>query len=181
MHKVLVIVGSLREGSLNAKLAGVLEKLAEGRLEFEYADLTDLPLYNDDLWSDVPEAVTRLKASVEAADGVLFVTPEYNRTFPGLIANVIHWASRPYGKNSWGGKPVAITGTSPGVIGTAAAQALLRSVLVSVGTVLMGQPELYFAFKDGLVDDDLNVTNEETEKFLANWIGSFADWIEKHG
>ena len=112
MHKVLVIVGSLREGSLNAKLAGVLEKLAEGRLEFEYADLTDLPLYNDDLWSDVPEAVTRLKASVEAADGVLFVTPEYNRTFPGLIANVIHWASRPYGKNSWGGKPVAITGTS---------------------------------------------------------------------
>lgn len=181
MHKVFVIVGSLREGSLNAKLAGVLEKLASDRLEFEYADLSDLPFYNDDLWSDVPEAVTRLKAGIDGADGVLIVTPEYNRTFPGLVGNAIHWASRPYGQNSWAGKPVAITGTSPGVIGTAAAQAHLRSVIASVGTVLMAQPELYLAFKDGLVDDDLNVTNEDSRTFLANWIGAFADWIEKHG
>ena len=113
MHKVLVIVGSLRSGSLNRKLAGALEKLASDRLEFTYADLSDLPLYNDELWSDTPAVVSKLKADIEAADGVLFVTPEYNRTYSAVIGNAIHWGSRPYGKNSWAGKPAAITGTSP--------------------------------------------------------------------
>lgn len=180
MHKVTVIVGSLREGSLNGRLARALEKLAEGRLQFHYADLGSLPLYNDELWSNPPEAVTRLKADIEAADGVLFVTPEYNRTYTAVIGNAIHWGSRPYGKNSWTGKPAAITGASPGVIGTAAAQSLLRSVAVHVDMPVMGQPELYFHFKEGLIDDNFEITNEDTKAFLTGWINAFADWIEKN-
>ena len=180
MHKVLVLVGSLRSNSLNRKLAGALEKLAADRLEFQYADIGELPLYNDELWTDPPAAVTKLKADIEAADAVLFVTPEYNRTYSAVLGNALHWGSRPYGKNSWAGKPAAITGTSPGAIGTAAAQALLRSVVLHLDSTVMGQPELYLQFKEGLIDEDLNVTNDGSKKFLGDWIGAFADWIEKH-
>tara|TARA_B100001105_G_C22302224_1_gene404360 strand:- start:377 stop:922 length:546 start_codon:yes stop_codon:yes gene_type:complete len=180
MHKVLVLVGSLRSGSINRKLAGALEKLSADRLEFTYANLGDLPLYNDELWNDPPAAVTKLKADIEAADGVLFVTPEYNRTYSSIIANALHWGSRPYGKNSWSNKPAAITGASPGAIGTAAAQALLRSVVLHLDPVVMGQPELYLQMKEGLIADDHTITNEDTRKFVGDWINKFADWIDRH-
>ena len=105
--------------------------------------LGDLPHYNQDLWDDPPAAVTRLKREVEAADAVIFVTPEYNRAPPGLVKDVVDWASRPYGKNSWAGKPAAVIGATTGKIGTAVAQSQLRSTLLVLDLAVMGQPEAY--------------------------------------
>ena len=116
MHTVAVIVGSLRRESINLRFAKALAKLAEPTLAFRLVELGDVPLYNEDLWAHPPEGVTRLKRELEAADAVLFVTPEYNRGVPALVKNVIDWGSRPYGKNSWASKPGAIVGTSPGLI-----------------------------------------------------------------
>ncbi|MBC7284267.1 NADPH-dependent FMN reductase [Hoeflea sp.] len=181
MTKIAVLIGSLRKDSLNRKLAVALEKLADGRMDFSYADLADLPHYNDELWENIPDSVMALKQTIEAADGVLIVIPEYNRTYPGVIKDAIDWGTRPWGKNSWAGKPVAITGTSPGVIGTAVAQNHLRATMVTVGTAVMGQPELYYAYKPEHFDADGAVTDDSTKSFLDAWITSFADWIAKTG
>ncbi|MBW3096071.1 NADPH-dependent FMN reductase [Pseudohoeflea coraliihabitans] len=177
MHKILVLVGSLRAGSYNRKLAGALEKIAGDKMSFTFADLGALPHYDNDLWEQPPETVTRFKSQIEAADGILVVTPEYNRTYSPIIGNAIAWGSRPPRESAWTKKPAAIAGTSPGAIGTAAAQALLRSVLVHVDLKVMGQPELYLQFKQGLIDDDLQVTNEGTREFLASWINAFDAFI----
>jgi len=181
MTKIAVLVGSLRKESINRKLAGALEKLAAGRMQFVYADLTNLPHYNEDLWDKVPDSVTQLKATLEGADAVLIVTPEYSRTYPGVIKDAIDWATRPWGKNSWAGKPLAITGTSPGAIGTAIAQQHLRTTMVAVGTAVMGQPELYYAYKPDHFGPDGDVTDEATKAYLEGWIDSFANWIAKTG
>lgn len=181
MTKIAVLVGSVRKGSINRKFAVALEKLAAGRLEFVYADMASLPHYNEDLWDNVPESVTQLKQTLESADAVLMVIPEYNRTYPGVIKDAIDWASRPWGKSSWPGKPVAITGTSPGAIGTAIAQHHLRTAMVAVGTAVMGQPELYYAYNPEHFSADGEVIDEGTKAYLESWIGSFADWIAKTG
>ncbi|MCY0147964.1 NAD(P)H-dependent oxidoreductase [Hoeflea sp. G2-23] len=181
MSEIAVLVGSLRHDSINRKFAEALERLAGDRMKFTYADLASLPHYNEDLWANVPESVTRLKAVVDGADAVLMVTPEYNRTFPGVLKDAIDWGSRPWGKSSWGGKPVAITGTSPGVIGTAIAQHHLRTSMVAVGTAVMGQPELYYAYKAEHFDADGQITDKATKDYLETWIASFADWIAKTG
>jgi chromate reductase len=146
LKTVLVLVGSLRRESLNRKFAESVGRLAAGRLDFRFAEIRDLPLYNEDLWHDPPAAVLRMKRAVEAADGVLFVTPEYNRSFSPAIKNVVDWGTRPWGQNSWEAKPAAIIGTSPGAIGTAVAQNALKGLLTVVDTVLMGQPEVYFTY-----------------------------------
>ncbi|MBU4527183.1 MAG: NAD(P)H-dependent oxidoreductase [Hoeflea sp.] len=181
MTRIAVLVGSLRKDSINRKLAGALEKLAAGRMEFVYADLSELPHYNDDIWENIPDSVTALKATVEAADAVLMVVPEYNRTYPGVIKDAIDWGTRPWGKNSWTGKPAAITGTSPGAIGSAIAQHHLRTTMVTVGTAVMGQPELYYAFKPEHFDANGAVTDDSTRDFLQAWVNSFADWIARTG
>ena len=181
MTKIAVLVGSLRKESINRKFAGALEKLAAGRMDFVYADLASLPHYNDDLWENAPDSVTQLKAVIESADAVLIVTPEYSRTYPGVIKDAIDWAARPWGKNSWAGKPLAITGTSPGAIGTAIAQHHLRTTMVAAGTIVMGQPELYYSYKPEHFGADGEVIDEATKTYLESWIGSFAGWIEKTG
>lgn len=177
MKNVAVIVGSLRRDSINLRLAKALAKLGESTLALRIVDLAEVPLYNDDLWPDATEGVLRLKREVEAADAVLFVTPEYNRSVPAVTKNAIDWGTRPPGKNSWAGKPGAVVGTSPGAVGTAVAQAHLRSVLVSCGMVLMGQPEIYLQTKPGLIADDFTVTDEKTRAFLARFIAEFAAHI----
>jgi chromate reductase len=179
MHSVAVIVGSLRRGSINKKLAHALAKLASGRLEFRFVEIGDLPLYNEDLWGDPPTSVLRFKQQVEAADAVLFVTPEYNRGTTGALKNAIDWGSRPWGKSSWPGKPLAIAGASIGAIGTAVAQSHVRQSMLSVGTVLMGLPELYLTYKDGLIDDNFDVTDESSRKVLAKYVDAFVAWIER--
>ena len=177
MKKIVVLVGSNRKGSVNLKFARSLEKLASGKLEFDYADLAALPMYNDDDLADPPASVRALKAKVVDADGVLFVTPEYNRSIPALLKNAVDWVSRPYGDNDWAGKPAAIVGTSPGVIGTATAQMHLRTIMISLGATLMGQPEVFLQFKEGLFDEQDTVTDADTEKFLVGFVNRFVGWV----
>lgn len=166
MKSVAVIVGSLRRDSINRKFADSVGKLAADRLRFDFVEIGDLPLYNDDLWENPPKSVLRLKREIAAADGLLFVTPEYNRSFSPAIKNAIDWGSRPRGQNSWEAKPAAIMGASPGAIGAAVAQNQLKSVLTVCDMVLMGQPEIYFSYKPELFDEANNVRSEDVKKFL---------------
>ncbi len=181
MKTVAVIVGSLRKESSNLKLARALEKLAADKLRFRYINIGDLPLFNQDLESDFPALAAAMKTEIESCDAVLFVTPEYNRSIPGVLKNAIDWGSRPYGASVWSGKPTAIAGTSPGAIGTGIAQAHLRSITSGfLDMPTMGQPELYLTFKDGMIDAQGHVSDERTEKFLQSYVDRFAGWIETH-
>src|SRR5687767_8978456 len=137
-RKVAVIVGSLRKDSINRQLALAVAKLAPSRFTFEHLRIDDLPLYNQDNDGKPPEQAVRIKREVEAADAVLFVTPEYNRSIPGVLKNAIDTASRPYGKNSFAGKPGGVIGASVGAIGTALAQQHLRNVLAYLDVALLG-------------------------------------------
>ncbi|MCO6049577.1 NAD(P)H-dependent oxidoreductase [Mesorhizobium sp. RP14(2022)] len=179
MKTVAVLVGSLRRESINRKFAESLGKLAADRLDFKLIEIGDLPLYNDDLWANPPQSVLRMKSEVEAADAVLFVTPEYNRYFTPALKNAIDWGTRPWGKNSWAAKPAALTGATPGATGTAAGQNSLKGLLNVVDTVLMGQPEVYFTYKPELFDADNNVVDPSTRDFLNGWVDRFAKWIER--
>jgi chromate reductase len=181
MKTVAVLVGSLRRDSINRKFAESLAKLAAGRLDFRFVEIGDLPLYNEDLWGDPPQSVLRMKREVEAADAVLFVTPEYNRYFSPAIKNAIDWGTRPWGKNSWAGKPAAVVGATPGATGTAAGQNSLKALLSVVDTVLMGQPEVYFTYKPELFDEQNNISDESTKAFLSGWVDRFAAWIARTG
>src|SRR5262245_51091327 len=172
-HKIAVIVGSNRRGSLNARLAQALAVLGADKLSFGVVRIDDLPLYNPDLEAELPASVRRFKSEIEAADGILVVTPEHNRSLPAVLKNAIDWGARPYGKNSWAGKVAAITGTSPGAIGTALAQQHLRQVLGILGVLVMGG-EAYVAFGPGLIDDSGKVADESTQKFLKNYVDQFA-------
>lgn len=180
MFKVAVIIGSLRKDSYNRKLTLALDKLNHPMLELLPMKIDDVPLFNQDHENDLPAPVIRMKNDIVSADAILFVTPEYNRSIPGVLKNVIDWGARPYGKNSWVGKPTAIIGISPGNIGTAIAQSHLRSIMVTLDTILLGQPEVYLVYKDGLIDDAFNITVESTKKFLQGFLDRFTKWIEKH-
>ena len=181
MKTVAVLVGSLAHNSINRQLARSLERLAGGRLHFDYIDLGALPHYNNDLWENPPAVVLDLKARVEAADAVLIVMPEINRSYPAIIKNALDWASRPYGDNSWTGKPLSLIGTSPGPIGSAAGQNQLRATLPLYGFVVMGQPEVYLQFKPGLIDEHHEITVDLTRDFLAGYVDKFVAWIDAHG
>lgn len=179
MKTVFTLVGSLRRDSINRRFAGALEKLSAHHFHFDYADIGALPHYDDDLWATPPEAVTRFKEKLKAADAVLFVTPEYFRAPPGLLLNALAWGGRPYGENAWEGKPAAVVGTSPGGIGSAVAQSHLRSILPGLELTLLGQPEVYFQTKPGLIDDNLEVTDEQTRAFLSGWADRFAAHVDR--
>lgn len=181
MSRIAVIVGSLRKDSINLKLARALEKLAAGKMEFVFVPIADLPLFNQDLESSVPASVSAFKKSIDSSDGVLFVTPEYNRSIPGGLKNAIDWGSRPYGHSSWSGKPAAIAGTSPGAIGTAVAQNQLRAITSGfLDMPTMGQPEMYFGWKDGVIADDGSISDEKTKAFLQSYVDKFAGWVATH-
>ena len=180
MFKVAVIVGSLRRESINRRFAQALARLAEGALSFEFVELADVPMYNEDLWQNPPPAVTRLKQSIETADAVLFVTPEYNRSIPALVKNIIDWGSRPRGQSSWAGKPAGIVGTSGGAIGTAVAQSHLRHVVTVCDMKLLPSPEVYLVNKPGLITDSFEVSDESSRAFLAGYVTKFAAWITQH-
>lgn len=181
MFKVAVIIGSLRKESINKKLFHALNKLSHPDLEFEILNLDAIPVFNQDNENNLPTAVADLKNAVSQADGVLFATPEYNRSIPGVLKNIIDWGTRPYGKNVWRNKPTAIIGTSEGSIGTAVAQSHLRSVMIAVGAILMSMPEVYLVYKQGLIDEDSNITDEKSKKFLQSFLDNFTLWVRKHG
>ena len=178
MTKLAVFVGSLREGSSNKMLARVLEASAPEGIEFEYIDIS-LPLYNEDIEAaGMPEDVQNAKKVVEAADGVLFVTPEYNRSVPGVLKNAIDWISRPYGQSSFAGKPVGIIGSSIGPVGTAVAQADLRHIMLFQGAKVLGQPELYVANAHEVFDKDGKVLSERWQKNFNQYIEALVAWTK---
>jgi chromate reductase len=175
---VALIVGSNRRQSLNRKLALALAKLGVDQFDFVPVQIDDLPMYNQDLESATPASVLRFKGEVRGADALLVVTPEHNRSLPAVLKNAIDWGSKPTSENVWKGKPAAITGTSPGAIGTAVGQQHLRQILGDIGCMVMGG-EAYISFKPGLVDDDGIITQEATRVFLKAYLGQFAALLGK--
>jgi chromate reductase, NAD(P)H dehydrogenase (quinone) len=178
--KVGYIVGSLSKNSINRKLGKALERLAPAGVELIEIPIKDLPLYNQDFDADYPAEGRALKDALDDVDAVLFITPEYNRSIPGGLKNAIDWASRPWGTNSFSGKPSAVIGASIGAIGTAVAQQQLKAILAFSDSPQMGQPEGYVHFTEGLVTDDGEVTNETTAEFLAGWLRAFQAHVEKN-
>ena len=178
-HTVAVLVGSLRKESYNRRFALALSRLLPADFRFEFVDIGVLPLYNQDLDSQFPAAAVHFKQQIEAADALLFVTPEYNRSVPGVLKNALDWGSRPWGKNSWVGKPAAVAGTSPGAIGTALAQQHLRNILAYLDVPTLGQPEAFIQAKDGLFDEAGNI-GADSQKFLQGWVDKYVVWVKKH-
>ena len=178
LPQIAVIVGSNRRKSINRKLAKTLVKLGAGIFDAKFVRIDDLPLYNQDHEGNLAPEVVRYKDEIAKADGVLFVTPEHNRSIPTVLKNAIDWGARPFGTSVWPGKPGFITGTSPGAIGTALVQANLRTVMLGLGMTLLGG-ESYVQFKPGLFDDEGNVSDETTQKFLQGFVDRFANLVTK--
>jgi len=177
--QIAVIVGSLRRDSFNRKLATAIVKLAPSDFSFTQLRIGDLPPYNQDDDANQSAPVKRLKAEITAAQGLLFVTPEYNRSIPGVLKNAIDHASRPYGQSAFAGKPAGVLGASVGAIGTALAQQHLRNILAYLDVPTLGQPEAFVQAKEGLFDDAGNIS-DDSKKFLQTWIDSYVAWVKKH-
>ena len=179
-YNIAVVVGSLRKESLNGKLATALMRMAPKDFSFAISRIDDLPLYNQDDDANQAASVKRLKSEIQAAQGVLFFTPEYNRGIPGVLKNAIDNASRPYGHSAWAGKPAGVIGISVGAIGTAMAQQHLRNVLAYLDVPTLGQPEAFVQAKEGLFDADGNIGIESTRKFLEGWMEKYERWVRIH-
>jgi len=177
--KIAVVIGSLRKDSLNRKLALALAHLAPSDVTFEHVQIDDLPLYDQDQDGNQAASVKRLKTSIASAQGVLFVTPEYNRSIPGVLKNALDNASRPYGQSAWAGKPAGVIGVSIGPISTAVAQQHLRTILAYLDMPTMGQPEAFIQNKDGLFDDKGHV-GAQSKEFLQGWVEKFVSWVKLH-
>jgi len=178
-YTIAVIVGSLRKDSLNQKLADALAKLAPPEFSFRTVRIDDLPLYNQDDDGKPAAAVTRLRKDVAEADGLLFMTPEYNRSIPGVLKNAIDHASRPWGQSVWGGKPAGVLGVSVGAIGTALAQQHLRNILAYLDVPVLGQPEVFLQAKEGLFDTAGNI-GPDSRAFLQGWMDRYVAWVKRH-
>jgi chromate reductase, NAD(P)H dehydrogenase (quinone) len=175
--KIAILVGSIRAGSINKQLARAIVRLAPAQWSYEYIDIHDLPLYNQDEEGTPSPQASRLKERIAAADGLLFVTPEYNRSIPGVLKNAIDIASRPYGKNSFAGKPAGVIGASIGAIGTALSQAHLRNVLAYLDVPTLAQPEAYLHWREGLADQSGAITDEKVAGFIQKWVDTWRDFV----
>lgn len=176
-YQIAVIVGSLRQDSYNRKLAQAMMHLGPDDFAFRFAEIGDLPLYNQDDDAHQAESVKRFKEEIASAQGLLVVTPEYNRSIPGVLKNALDHASRPYGDSVWVGKPAGIAGASPGALGTALAQEHLRNILSHLGVPTLCLPELYVHVTEDLFDAQGKVAHEKTAAHLAKWMTEFANWI----
>lgn len=174
---IAVLVGSLRKGSINRQLAHALEKIVGERATFRYIRIDDLPLYNQDFDGNYPAVCEARKREIRGADGVLFVTPEYNRSVPGVLKNAIDVCSRPYGTNAFAGKPGAVIGTSAGAMSTALAQQHLRNICVFLDVPMLQQPEAFVRYKEGLFAEDGSVTDDSVGKFLAGFVDKYLGWV----
>ena len=177
--RIAVVIGSLRKDSINRKLATALAALGPQDFSFEHLRIDDLPLYNQDDDKNPSESVKRLKSEISASQGVIFVTPEYNRSIPGVLKNAIDHASRPYGQSAWAGKPAGVIGCSGGAIGTAMAQQHLRNICAYLDMPTLQQPEAFIQFKEGLVDDKGHVTVDATREFLKKWMDAYVAWVKR--
>lgn len=178
--KIGVFVGSLRKESFSRKIAETLVDLAPGNLEMEIVDLSRLDMYNQDLDDEgnPPESWVRFRGIVQAFDGVLFVTPEYNRSVPAVLKNALDVGSRPYGKSVWDKKPGAVVSVSPGALGAFGANHHLRQSLVFLNIPAMQQPEAYIGSAASLFDTDGKLINEGTRSFLKKFIDAYTEWAE---
>lgn len=178
-YKVGYLIGSLASASINRTLATALIRLAPAELEFTEIPIRDLPLYSSDYDTDFPPAGRELKAAIEASDGILFVSPEYNRSIPGALKNAIDWASRPWGTNSFARKPTGIIGASPGGIGTAVMQSSMRSVLSFLDAPQLNSPEAYIQFSPDVFTTDGEITNDGTRTFLRHYMEEYSAFVER--
>jgi chromate reductase len=178
-YQIAVIVGSLRRDSFNRRLANAIAKLAPPEFSFKQGQIGDLPLYNQDDDGNQSKPVKRLKAEIAGSQGLLFVTAEYNRSIPGVLKNAIDHASRPYGKNSWAGKPAGVLGVSVGAVGTAVAQQHLRNVLAYLDVPTLGQPEAFIQAKEGLFDAAGNI-GADSKAFFQGWMDRYVEWVKKY-
>ena len=178
-YQIAVLVGSLRKDSLNQKLADGLAQLAPPAFSFRQVQIRDLPLYTQDDDDHPAETVTRMKGEIQSANGLLFVSPEYNRSIPGVLKNALDQGSRPPGQGVWGGKPAGIIGISTGAIGTAMAQQHLRNVLSYLDVAVMRQPEAYLQMREGMFTPDGTI-GAGSRAFLQNWMDHYVAWIQKN-
>ncbi len=178
-YKIGYFVGSLSSTSINRVLAKALIRLAPDGLEFTEIPTRDLPLYSQDYDADYPAPARKLKQTIEASDGILFVSPEYNRSIPGALKNAIDWGSRPWGENSFARKPTGIIGASPGGIGTAVMQSSMRSVLSFLDAPQLNAPEAYITFTPDVFTDDGEVTNAGTAEFLRHYMEEYEAFVQR--
>lgn len=185
--KIAVIIGSIRPNRQGDKPAKWIADLAAqtGSFDVEIVDLKDypLPLFDapaSDMWMPTPnETAARWQAKLNEFDGYIIVTPEYNRSIPGVLKNALDQGSRPYGQSAWAGKPAGVIGTSIGAIGTALAQQHLRNVLAYLDMPTLGQPEAFVHAKDGLFDAEGNI-GEASRAFLQGWVDKYVAWVKRH-
>jgi chromate reductase, NAD(P)H dehydrogenase (quinone) len=180
VRDIAVFVGSLRTESINRKVANALAELAPSSLKLQIVEIGQLPLYNQDFDQNTPQPYLDFRARVRAADGVLFVTPEHNRSMPAAMKNALDVASRPYGNSAWNGKPGAVISASPGAVGGFGANHHLRQSLVFLNVPVMQQPEAYIGGADKLFDSSGKLANDATRNFLQNFIEAFANWVAVH-
>ena len=177
--QIAVVVGSLRKDSFNRQLAQAIMKMAPEGVHFQEVAIGELPLYNQDADGHEAATVTQFRDALRGVDAVLFVTPEYNRSIPGVLKNALDQGSRPYGASVWDGKPAAVVGMSPGAVGTAAAQQHLRNVLAFLNMPTLGQPEMFLQFKEDFFTADGAVA-ERSHAYVQKFLNQFVAWIAQH-
>lgn len=179
-YQIAVVVGSIRRESLNRKLADAVAALAPAEFSFKHLRIDDLPLYNQNDDNAPAESVKRLKSEIKASQGLLFVTPEYNRSIPGVLKNALDHASRPYGQSAWAGKPAGVLGASIGAVGTAVAQQHLRPILAYLDMPTLAQPEVYIQVKEGFFAADGSLASADSRKFLQGFMDKYVAWVRSH-
>ncbi|MGV2854949.1 NADPH-dependent FMN reductase [Glutamicibacter sp. AGC13] len=178
-YNIGYFVGSLATNSINRVLSKALIALAPENLSFTEIPISDLPLYSADYDDNYPEAGTALKTAIEASDGLLFISPEYNRSIPGALKNAIDWGSRPWGTNSFARKPTGLLGASVGAIGTAVMQSSMRSVLSFLDAPQLNSPEVYLQYRPEDFGEDGSISDPDTQKFLAHYMGEYSAFVER--
>lgn len=179
LFNVAVLVGSLRQASYNRKIAQVFAEIAPPQLQLNMISIGELPFYNEDIESTPPMSWETFRAHIKAADAVLFVTPEYNRSIPAVLKNALDVGSRPYGKSVWNGKPGGVVSVSIGMAGGFGANHHLRQSLVALNIPVLPQPEVYIATAHTLFDED-NKLNGDTQEFLKKYIDAYAEWVARN-
>ena len=176
-YRIGVLAGSLRRDSFNRKLANALSGFAPAGFTLQHLRIDDLPLYNQDDDADQPGPVKRLKSEIASCQGIVFVTPEYNRSIPGVLKNAIDNASRPYGQSAWKGKPAGVMGASVGAAGTSMAQQHLRNVLAYLDMPALAQPEVFLQVHDAFFDAAGGIAPPSTRKLLQAWMDAYIAWV----
>ncbi len=177
--RILVLVGGISKNSLNKKLFMAMKEEAPSEMKLEYFDISELPFFSQDIENEPPQQVVEFKKLIAECFGVLFITPEYNRSLPGVLKNAIDWGSRPYGKNLWDKLPAGVMGCSIGATGTMASQQHLRQILGYLNMAVMGQPEFYLNGSK-VFDQEGQLTDQKTKDHIQKYWEAFTEWIDTH-